>query len=81
MTLQRGPFVSEKFARAIQIAPVRSSRIVPSDADILVEREGIVELMTQLITELLVYLGNGIRIERLTHKEADRVSPFGLGKL
>jgi len=53
--------------------------LVPGDANILVERKGIVELMAQLISELLVDLGNGIGIGRLTHKEADRISPFGLG--
>src|SRR6202140_5951429 len=54
--------------------------LVPIDADILVERKGIVEPMAQLITELLVDLGNGIGIGRLTHKEADRDLAVWVGK-
>ena len=54
--------------------------LVPGDAGILVERKGIVEPMAQLITELLVDLGNGIGIGRLTHKEADRDLTVWVGK-
>ncbi len=53
--------------------------LVPGDADILVERKGIVEPMAQLISQLLVDLGSGIGIGQLTHKRLIGISPFGFG--